>query len=41
MVEVVPDLYKTQVLRITGGEPLLSKDTFKVLDYTWPIIPRP
>ena len=29
-----PDLYKTlQVLRITGGEPLLTKDTFKVLDY--------
>ena len=29
-----PDLYKTlQVFRITGGEPLLSKDTFKVLDY--------
>ena len=29
-----PDLYKTlQVFRITGGEPLLTKDTFKVLDY--------
>tara|TARA_X000000950_G_scaffold242306_1_gene296552 strand:+ start:42533 stop:43918 length:1386 start_codon:yes stop_codon:yes gene_type:complete len=29
-----PDLYKTlKVFRITGGEPLLSKDTFKVLDY--------
>ena len=29
-----PDLYKTlKVLRITGGEPLLTKDTFKVLDY--------
>ena len=29
-----PDLYKTlQTFRITGGEPLLTKDTFKVLDY--------
>jgi len=29
-----PDLYKTlEVFRITGGEPLMSKDTFKVLDY--------
>jgi len=29
-----PELYKTlKVFRITGGEPLLSKDTFKVLDY--------
>ena len=29
-----PDLYKTlKVFRITEGEPLLSKDTFKVLDY--------
>src|SRR5210317_2034881 len=29
-----PDLYKSlKVFRITGGEPLMSKDTFKVLDY--------
>ena len=29
-----PDLYKTlEVFRITGGEPLMSKDTFKVFDY--------
>jgi organic radical activating enzyme len=29
-----PDLYKTlHTFRITGGEPLLSKDTFKVLEY--------
>jgi organic radical activating enzyme len=29
-----PDLYKDlHTFRITGGEPLLSKDTFKVLDY--------
>ena len=29
-----PDLYKTlEVFRITGGEPLMTKDTFKVLDY--------
>lgn len=29
-----PDLYHDlKVFRITGGEPLLSKDTFKVLDY--------
>lgn len=29
-----PDLYpELKVFRITGGEPLLSKDTFKVLDY--------
>ena len=29
-----PDLYKNlHTFRITGGEPLLSKDTFKVLDY--------
>jgi len=29
-----PDLYKTlKVFRITGGEPLMSKDTFRVLDY--------
>ena len=29
-----PDLYKTlEVFRITGGEPLMAKDTFKVLDY--------
>jgi hypothetical protein len=29
-----PELYKTlKVFRITGGEPLLAKDTFKVLDY--------
>ncbi len=29
-----PDLYQDlKVFRITGGEPLLSKDTFKVLDY--------
>jgi organic radical activating enzyme len=29
-----PDLYPTlHTFRITGGEPILSKDTFKVLDY--------
>lgn len=29
-----PDLYRDlHTFRITGGEPLLSKDTFKVLDY--------
>ena len=29
-----PELYKSlKVFRITGGEPLMSKDTFKVLDY--------
>jgi hypothetical protein len=29
-----PELYKSlKVFRITGGEPLLAKDTFKVLDY--------
>jgi len=29
-----PDMYKSlKHFRITGGEPLLSKDTFKVLDY--------
>lgn len=29
-----PDLFKTlHTFRITGGEPLLSKDTFKVLNY--------
>jgi pyruvate-formate lyase-activating enzyme len=29
-----PDIYKTlHTFRITGGEPLMSKDTFKVLDY--------
>jgi organic radical activating enzyme len=29
-----PDLYNDlKVFRITGGEPLLAKDTFKVLDY--------
>ena len=29
-----PDLYPhLQVFRITGGEPLMSKETFKVLDY--------
>jgi organic radical activating enzyme len=29
-----PDIYKDLVhFRITGGEPLLAKDTFKVLDY--------
>ena len=29
-----PDLYKDlNTFRITGGEPLLSKDTWKVLDY--------
>lgn len=29
-----PELYETlKVFRITGGEPLLSEDTFKVLDY--------
>ena len=29
-----PDLYKDlHTFRITGGEPLLSKDTFKVLEY--------
>lgn len=29
-----PDLYKElKVFRITGGEPLLSKHTFKILDY--------
>ncbi len=29
-----PELYKNvEYFRITGGEPLLSKDTFKVLDY--------
>ena len=29
-----PKLYKTlEVFRITGGEPLMTKDTFKVLDY--------
>ena len=29
-----PDLYKTlEVFRITGGEPLMAKDTFRVLDY--------
>ena len=29
-----PELYKTlEVFRITGGEPLMAKDTFKVLDY--------
>lgn len=29
-----PDLYKDlDTFRITGGEPLLSKDTFKILDY--------
>lgn len=29
-----PDLYKNlDVFRITGGEPLLSKDTFKIFDY--------
>jgi len=29
-----PDLYETlKVFRITGGEPLMSEDTFKVLDY--------
>lgn len=29
-----PELYKDlKVFRITGGEPLLAKDTFKVLDY--------
>jgi organic radical activating enzyme len=29
-----PELYPTlEVLRITGGEPLLTKNTFKVLDY--------
>lgn len=29
-----PDLYKDlRVFRITGGEPLMAKDTFKVLDY--------
>jgi organic radical activating enzyme len=29
-----PDIYSTlHTFRITGGEPLMSKDTFKVLDY--------
>ena len=29
-----PDLYKSlKVFRITGGEPLMSKDTFRVLDH--------
>jgi len=29
-----PDLYNSlKVFRITGGEPLMSKDTFRVLDY--------
>ena len=29
-----PDLYKDlRVFRVTGGEPLLTKNTFKVLDY--------
>lgn len=29
-----PDIYNTlHTFRITGGEPLMSKDTFKVLDY--------
>jgi hypothetical protein len=29
-----PDLYKDlRVVRVTGGEPLLTKNTFKVLDY--------
>jgi len=29
-----PELYKSlKVFRITGGEPLMSKDTFRVLDY--------
>jgi organic radical activating enzyme len=29
-----PDIYKNlHTFRITGGEPLMSKDTFKVLDY--------
>lgn len=29
-----PDLYENlDVFRITGGEPLLSKDTFKIMDY--------
>lgn len=29
-----PELYKNlEIFRVTGGEPLLSKDTFKILDY--------
>lgn len=29
-----PDLYRDlHTFRITGGEPLLSKDTWKILDY--------
>lgn len=31
-----PDLYKTiEVFRITGGEPLMDSNTFKVLDYIY------
>lgn len=30
----MPDLYpKLQVLRLTGGEPILNKNTFKMMDY--------
>ena len=33
-LEMVPELYRDlHTFRITGGEPLLSNDTWKVLDY--------
>ena len=34
VLEVVVELYRDlHTFRITGGEPLMSKDTWKVLDY--------
>ena len=33
-LEMVPELYRDlHTFRITGGEPLMSKDTWRVLDY--------